>query len=85
MSHSAPPAACCLPGCHVATDVKAILRDGVRTVASRVRRESHPVISKSAASAGDVQVVCCAASEAEIGQIQDCFPSTEREDVLAVY
>ncbi|KAI4818962.1 hypothetical protein KUCAC02_004249, partial [Chaenocephalus aceratus] len=33
----------------------AILRDGVRTVASRVRRESHPTISKSAASAGDVQ------------------------------
>lgn len=32
-------------------------------------REPHPAVSKSGASAEDSQVVCCAASGAEIGQI----------------
>lgn len=66
MSHPALPATGYLPGCHAATDVKPFLRDGVRTVGSRVR---NLAVSKSGASAEDSQVVCCAASEAKVGQI----------------
>ena len=43
-------------------------------------RELHPAVPKSRARAEDVWWVwwvCCAASAAKIGQMQDCFKSTE--------
>lgn len=45
-------------------------------------RESSTAVSKSHTSAEDSQVVCCTASAAKIGQMWDCFTSTDGEMIL---